>query len=240
MSMIPKNIFQIYHNKSLVKESVRHEIISINPGYKYELYDFSDGKEFIKLNFESPLSEKINCYLDNLDRYAHKSDLLRYCLLYIYGGVYLDVDLKQKIPIDDIIAMSNGADLITSLGLHGNITRMNEEEFTENNALPSCTVANGLLITRPKNAIFLALIDKIITLPFKNRHAVNIYYFHSYLKNNSPCFGAYNNFFVDNINIYLFKEQTIHRGGKNVFLNKNSEIIMYSNNWLKKEDYLNT
>ena len=82
----------------------------------------------------------------------------------------------------------------------------------------------------------------IITLPFKNRHSVNIYYFHDYLKreSNQRDLLAYNRILINDVSVYLFKEQTIEIGGKNAFVNKNNDIIMYSNNYLRKKDYLNT
>lgn len=241
MNNIPKNIFQIYHDKNLIKENVKNEIIHLNPNYNYKLYDFNEGIEFIKVNFNKDLSEKIMFYIQNLERYAHKSDLLRYCLLYIYGGVYLDVDLKQKKSLDNIIIETNNADFITSFGLGGDIIKMSEKEFKYNNSIYQPMLCNGFLFSIPKNIILLNLIKKIITLPLKNRHSVNIYYFHDYLKKkyNNNNLTSYKNMIIDNINIYLFKEQTIEKGGKNAFLNKNNEIIMYSNNYWKKKDYLN-
>ena len=239
MNKIPKQIFQIYHDKNLIKDIVKNEITHLNPNYKYKLYDFDEGIEFIKLNFERKLSEKIILYIKNLERYAHKSDLLRYCLIYIYGGVYLDIDLKQKLPLDNIINMAKNADLITSFGICGNINRMTKTEFNKNNNLYHPLVSNGFLFSIPKNPILLELIKKIITLPFKNRHSVTIYYFHNYLiGHNNKNLLSYNNMLINKINIYLFKEKTIERGGKNAFLNKNNEIIMYSNNYWKRKDFL--
>lgn len=241
MNNIPKNIFQIYHDKNLIKENVKNEIIDLNPNYNYKLYDFNEGIEFIKVNFNKDLSEKIVFHIENLGKYAHKSDLLRYCLLYIYGGVYLDVDLKQKLPLDDIINETNNADFITSFGLVGNITKISEEELNENNKLYQPLIMNAILFSIPKNPIFLDLIKKIISLPLKIRHNVNIYYFHDYLKKkyNDNDLISYKNMIIDNISVYLFKEQTIEKGGKNAFLNKNNEIVMYSNNWWNKKDYIN-
>ena len=240
MKKIPKKIFQIYHDKPLIKENVKKEIKNLNPEYNYKLYDFQDGIEFVKLHFEKELSDKIIIYIQNLHKYSHKSDLLRYCLLYIYGGVYLDIDLKQKCPLDNIINMSNDSDLITSFGLGGNIPKMNKEEFTENNKQYQPMISNGFLFSIPKNPILLDLIKKIITLPFKNRHSVNIYYFHNYLKQNynNSNLNSFNNMLINNINVYLFKEQTIELGGTNAFINKDNEIIMYSNNYWKKKNYL--
>jgi mannosyltransferase OCH1-like enzyme len=240
MNKIPKQIFQIYHDKNLIKDIVKNEITHLNPDYKYKLYDFNEGIEIVKLKFEKELADKIIIYIENLERYAHKSDLLRYCLLYIYGGVYLDVDLKQILPLNSIINMTD-ANLITSFGLGGNIVKMNENEFKQNNHNYHPIISNGFLISIPKNPILFDLIKQIITLPYKNRHSCNIYYFHDYLK--KKCIDtdllSYSNMLISDIKVYLFKEHTFELGGKNVFVNKNNEIIMYSNNWWSRKDYIN-
>ena len=240
MYKIPKNLFQIYHDKSLINPIVKKEIITLNPKYKYGLYDFEEGISFIKMNFEKKLGIKIINYIENLNRYAHKSDLLRYCLLYVFGGVYLDIDLKQKLPLDEIIKLSNNSELISSFGLAGNITRMSEKEFKNNNEKYNPIISNGFLFSIPKNPILLKMIKKIITLPFKNRHAVNIYYLHDYLKvNNKNNLFAFQNMVIEKINVYLFKEITMEKGGKNAFINNEKKILMFSNNYWNKKEYLN-
>ena len=240
MNKIPKNIFQIYHDKSLIKSSVISNVKKINPDYNYKLYDFDDGIKIVEKDFDPTLSKDIVKYLIGLERYAHKSDLLRYCLLYLYGGVYIDIDLHQITSFNDIIKTGD-SDLITSFGLTGNLTKMDKNEFIENNQLYQPLISNGFLISIKNNPIILDLIKHIITLPFKNRHGVNIYFFHNYLKrnNNNNNLVAYKKQKIKNNTIYLFKEQTIDFGGKNAFFNKMNEIIMYSNNYLKKSEYLN-
>ena len=98
---------------------------------------------------------------------------------------------------------------------------------------------NGFLIAKPRSNILYDQIIFIINGPFKKRHAVNVYYFHDYLsKNNNNNLINFTKLNINNEYIYLFKEITYKPGGKNVFINKNNEIIMYSNNYLNKEDYL--
>ena len=239
MNKIPKKIFQIYHDKNLIKNSIKEDLIKLNSDYKYELYDFNDGIKFIKNNFDENLSNKIVNHINNLERYAHKSDLLRYCLLYIYGGVYIDVDLKQKISLDEIIEKSNNAELITSFGLTGNLSRMNKEQFLENNKKYHSLISNGILFSIPKNKILLDQINYILKNSFNIRHSTFIYYFHNYLKTNNNLLKSFEIMNINNINVYLFKEITLDKGGKNCFIDDENNIIMYSNNFMKKNEYLN-
>jgi len=86
---IPLNLFQTWHTKDLppaMKESV--ELLkSQNPEFTYYLFDDADCREFIAENFDY-------CVVEAFDRLipgAYKADLWRYCVLYIRGGIYLDI-----------------------------------------------------------------------------------------------------------------------------------------------------
>lgn len=234
--MIPKNIFQIYHNKALIKKEIINEIKMLNPKYNYYLYDFNDGIEFIKNNYNPDLADKIIIHLNGLERIAHKSDLLRYCLLYIYGGVYIDVDLKQKYSLDEIITISDGSEMITSFGINSDI-RKNE---INNNDKYNPIISNGMLFSIPFNEILYDLIIHILSCPFKLRHSCFIYYFHDHLyklnnKNELKSFEKNN---CNNTSVYLFKEIILDKN-KCCFIDKNKNIIMYSNNFMSKNEYLN-
>jgi mannosyltransferase OCH1-like enzyme len=91
-SIIPLNIFQTWHTLDLppkMKENVellQHE----NPEFKYHLYDDNMCREFIKNNFD----EEVVYSFDKLKPGAYKADLWRYCVLYIHGGIYLDIKYK--------------------------------------------------------------------------------------------------------------------------------------------------
>lgn len=241
-SKIPKKIFQIYHDKKLIKNIIMEELINLNPDYEYKLYDFNEGKDFIKENFENELGQLIICHLNGLQRYAHKSDLLRYCLLYILGGVYIDVDLKQVLPINKIIELSENSDFILSTGLNGNLTRMNKEEFQENNKKIHRIIANGLILTIPGNKIIFQQIINIIKNPLNVRHCYYNYKLYEFLMeiNNKKDLEHFQKLNINDINVYVFKEITYEVGGKNCFINKDNQLIMFSNNTLKKSDYLNS
>jgi hypothetical protein len=58
-----------------------------NPEFEYYLYDDNDCRIFIKDHFPNDV---LVAY-DSLIPYAYKADLWRYCVLYVYGGIYLDI-----------------------------------------------------------------------------------------------------------------------------------------------------
>lgn len=88
-SIIPLKIFQTWHTKNLPKNM--HDCVEKlkeqNPEFEHHLYDDHDCREFIKKHF----SEKVLHAYNSLIPGAYKADLWRYCVLYIEGGIYLDI-----------------------------------------------------------------------------------------------------------------------------------------------------
>lgn len=98
---IPKVIYQTWKTKDLHPncESVRQEIQRLNPEYKMELYDDNDMAAFIQAHFDKVVFE---CFR-MLNVGAAKADFWRYCVLYINGGVYLDMDSDILRPLSELI-----------------------------------------------------------------------------------------------------------------------------------------
>ena len=87
--VIPRNIFQAWHSDNLpnsVKSCIEN-IKNCNPNFNHYLYNDEKCREFIKHNF----SEDVLKTYDAIIPAAIKIDLWRYCVLYKYGGIYLDV-----------------------------------------------------------------------------------------------------------------------------------------------------
>lgn len=86
---IPKYIFQTWHSKPLpnkMQECV-DKLINDNPDFEHFLYDDDECREFIKKHFEP----RILYAYDKLIPGAFKADLWRYCVLYVNGGIYIDI-----------------------------------------------------------------------------------------------------------------------------------------------------
>ena len=87
---ISRNIFQTWSTKNISNEfkSLTETWTQFNPNYAYFLYDDDDCHAFIKKHFDDRV---YNAYCRIIPG-AFKADLWRYCILYIYGGVYCDID----------------------------------------------------------------------------------------------------------------------------------------------------
>jgi mannosyltransferase OCH1-like enzyme len=111
--MIEKNIFQSWYTYEL-HPTVRHKIDTIktmNPGYKYHLYNDEDMDKFVNTYF---IGEIADCY-NKLNIIVAKVDLWRYLVLYKFGGIYLDIDSDINLPLDNLINDDDDA-IITAEG----------------------------------------------------------------------------------------------------------------------------
>ena len=88
-SIIPLDIYQTWFTKNLpVKMKERVELLKAqNPKFKHHLFDDNDCREFIKKYFKPDVLEAY----DNLIPGAYKADLWRLCILFINGGIYIDI-----------------------------------------------------------------------------------------------------------------------------------------------------
>ena len=89
ISNIPLNIFQTWITKNLDFGMIHciTEIKKNNPEFKYYFFDDINSRKFI----EKYYSQEILDTYDKIIPGAYKADLFRYCILYKFGGIYLDI-----------------------------------------------------------------------------------------------------------------------------------------------------
>ena len=92
--MIPKTIYQTHETLERVK-SKPTIVQCINSWkshkeYEYVFHDKTAREEFIKTHFDTSVWEAYNKFPMGV----MKADLWRYCVVYIYGGIYADTDAK--------------------------------------------------------------------------------------------------------------------------------------------------
>ena len=139
-NIIPLKIYQTWYSKDLplkMKERVESLKLS-NPRFEHYLFDDNDCREFIKDNFDIAI---LNAY-DNLIPGAYKADLWRLCVLYINGGIYMDIKLK----------CINGFKLI----------ELTESEHYVKDRHPPLTVYNALMVCVKNNPFLWKAISKIV------------------------------------------------------------------------------
>lgn len=100
---IPKNIYYTLPNKELLSKPITSNIISHNQNltinYKNFFYDDIDCLNFIKQNFDDTVYISYCQIIPG----AYKADFWRLCVLYIYGGIYIDLGFKICEDLDKIL-----------------------------------------------------------------------------------------------------------------------------------------
>ena len=178
---IPKVIIQTY-DEAIYKNNIHYNnvlsLIELNPEYEYKFFDNNDCLNFISENFDKEIFYKYNSIIT----YKKKSELFRYCYLYLNGGCYINSNISLIYPIHKIIN--------------------NDDSFAvsdENN--------NRIIMTHPKNELLYRLINNFNTENNKNNIIVNIEKtFLNKIINNK--FFIKNNIMIDNI---LIKENMIFK-----------------------------
>ena len=102
---IPNLIIQTYYKKNvspIIYQSI-HKMLQNNPTYNYRLMTDEDGIDLIKTHFD----DKTLSAFQQLYVGAAKGDFIRYIALWVYGGIYLDLDSEISISLDTFIKPSD-------------------------------------------------------------------------------------------------------------------------------------
>ena len=196
-SIIPLNIFQTWYTLSLpqkMKENV--ELLKKeNPEFKHYLYDDEMCREFIKNNFHEDILYTFNKLMPG----AYKADLWRLCILYVYGGIYLDIKYQ----------CTNNYKLI-------NLTK--QEYFAKDRFHEGITgIYNAILVCMPNNNILFQSILLIV------KNVKNNIYGHSDLDISGPHMMSifFNEYSIQNLKLEFSD------CGNYILLNNNKILKMY-------------
>jgi mannosyltransferase OCH1-like enzyme len=146
---VPANLYQYYDNKTKVNisfiKTINENILNCSQ-FDIYLINNKDAHHFIQTNFDDKL---LNIY-DKLP-YKQKINLWLYCLLYKQGGVYMNINLKLKKPLLDIIKYTNSKLVFTQQGKY---------------------ISNKFIIAKPEEPIFKELIDSYYTESIKTLSSI--------------------------------------------------------------------
>lgn len=110
------------------------------PEAQHTLYDLQTGRQFL---VENMTPEVVKAF-DDLVPFAYKSDLLRYALLYVRGGLYADLSVQMFYPLPEA----------------GPKTEV--MVFREGFSAAPWAVSTSLIASSPGQALFSRCIDAII------------------------------------------------------------------------------
>ena len=107
-SKIPKIIFMCYKDLQPLQYSAQLWK-RLNPDYEIQLYDNSMCETFLEKEYSSLHRELFKLIPDG----PIKADFWRVCILYKYGGLYVDADIEPLMPLLDYI--EKDVDFVTCL-----------------------------------------------------------------------------------------------------------------------------
>ena len=177
-------IFQTWHTTypptSLppkMRETVNH-IIAANPECDHRLFNDTECRHFIRDNFPRQV---LDAY-DTLIPTAFKADLWRYCVLYIHGGIYLDIkykpvnnfkftDLFKKVTVltkEEVINRQQRSEISSEISNNDETEYVIPEIFVLERNIPNfwCPgtfgIHNALIISPPNTPILRKCIEQIV------------------------------------------------------------------------------
>lgn len=203
---IPKIIIQTYYSNYVnlkIADNIKF-ILNNNPKYQYFLITDKQGIELIKKYFDDYV---LNAFL-KLNVGAAKGDFIRYVALYIYGGVYLDLDSSITINLDNFI--NYDLDFI----------------FFYDHAY---NLMNTPIITKKNNPLILKLIYEVVKRIYNNEQNI-------FLATGPTVFTdvIYND--ITNNNIYNVSQNTETEKRKEVFMNNKyykNGLLLYKKPFFK-------
>jgi len=162
---------------------------SKNPDFKYHLYDDKECEMFLAKYFTPKHVQTFN----SIKSGAGKADFFRYCILYIKGGVYIDIDMRC---IEPLFSWIQPHDTFV-------IPKDADNECVD--------LFQAFIASTPHNAILLLAIDKVIHHIEKRINCDNL------MKLSGPSmFGICLNNYLGRPENTLFKEEDFSKDGQHI------------------------
>lgn len=140
-------IFQVLINSTNDIPTLPHyiqfcqsQIKKLYPNCQYHLYSGREIEDILRINFSKEVIDSYN----TLKPYAFKADFARYCLLYLHGGLYIDLSL---LCINSLFLEDKNFFAFRDL-----------PEFSD----PWWAVNNSIIYSKPKSNIMKTAIDLVI------------------------------------------------------------------------------
>ena len=181
---IPKILMQTYYDKTNIPDKVYKNIKKYASNYHHIIYNDTECINFLKKNYSATI---VNTFFKL--KGAHRADLIRYCFLYKYGGVYLDIKTELIKPIDKIFVENYTYTVLS---------------------IVKDSIYQGIIATPPRNPIFMELVNYMIETCDKDKHYIiyTIDFYNNIMRecNKKPNDGLNINLHNPAFNYYLFRE----------------------------------
>lgn len=146
---VPFIVHEYWHSRRIPKlmSNVIKRLIERNPEFDVYIYSEKEAVAFLQKHFDNDILEAYHGFKPS----AFRSDLFRYCVLYIYGGIYIDTKIDFTVPLKELIVDSKL------------VFPKTKDKWCNGKG-----VTNGFIIAPPKNDILLQIIKEIV-INYKQR-----------------------------------------------------------------------
>jgi mannosyltransferase OCH1-like enzyme len=222
--MIPKRIFQTWKTREVTNSVLKgwqQSWKDLNPDYEYVIWDDEDNLKFVTEQFPDVL----NVY-NNYSKNICRVDAIRYMYLYIYGGIYADLDFQCLKSFDSIIDHMETNNIDITLG---SLSEMDDPQLHIHN------IPNAIMISKANSDFWLFVIQALqkttkLDLPpeLQTGPVFLKFCFHAYTT------GTYNvDSVIDMYGADIFNNLT---GERNIRIYITAPNILYPINWGRKDD----
>lgn len=101
--VLPRVVWLTWHDKALIPEKVHRDLRRFASGYDVRILGDSECEPFVLKHCGDEASRRYRA----LRTPAHRADLWRYCALWSFGGIYLDIKTWLVQPLSTIFTMNN-------------------------------------------------------------------------------------------------------------------------------------
>jgi hypothetical protein len=119
--LFPRVIFQTWSHRRDVPGRIFWQVARYAPGYAHVIIEdageeSSEAAEYLRRRFGGAASSEFAGVPRLYSRLvgAHKYDLLRYCLLFLHGGVYLDIETTLTQDLDAVFSPASASHTVLS------------------------------------------------------------------------------------------------------------------------------
>lgn len=143
-TMFPKTLHQTWKTKDL---SAVPEFAACatswrehHPGYRHMLWDDRENADFVRSHFPDYFKT-----WSAFDKNIKRLDSIRYMWMFVFGGIYADLDMECLRPLDGLLAANQDSETIL---------------FCDLDAQGNCVTANpALIVSRPGSSLWLDMLE---------------------------------------------------------------------------------
>ena len=213
---IPRYCYTVWHTKNLPPLMAENyeQLKKQNPNICFHLYDEEDCAKFIEQSFDK---EVLTAY-EKLSPSSYKSDLWRFCILYIHGGIYLDIKYHtlNNFQLDELCYKE-----------HFVIDRPNTKQNAWWNK-DEQGIYTALIVVSPRNKILRQCIYAII------ENVETYYYGKNALYPTGPGLLG-KKFFGENKGVHLLNSIELFHDENNAIIFNNCKVLDVYDNYRKEQ-----